>query len=148
MKQHGGDALRLVPGKPVRLARGGVLQPVTKELLTEAQVMAFLREIATATVTDRLGPAARLSFAYESPIGPIEVTVAPEVGGAGATLRPAAVGGPNGRVAPDLTQHKVEIERLLRRMVESGGSDLHLRADATRGRSGLITSQAPRHLEI
>jgi twitching motility protein PilT len=146
MKQHGGDALRLVPGKPVRLARGGVLQPVTKELLTEAQVMAFLREISSAAVTDRLGPGARLSFSYQSPIGPVEVTVAPEEGGAGATLRPAGVGAPNGRPAPDLTQHKVEIERLLRRMVESGGSDLHLRADAIpllRKDGGLLRLEEP-----
>src|SRR6185436_837427 len=32
--------------------------------------------------------------------------------------------------APDLSGPRIEMERLLRRMVESGGSDLHLRTDA------------------
>ncbi len=139
MKQHGADALRLGTGKPVRLARGGVLQPVTKDPLTESQVTALLKEIASPAIATRIVAQARFTFAYESPVGPIEVALAPEEGGFGATLRIAgdgagtasAMAAPEVKVAePDLTAPRKEMERLLRRMVESGGSDLHLRTDA------------------
>jgi twitching motility protein PilT len=137
MKQHGADSVRLGTGKPVRLARGGVLQPVTKDPLTESQVTALLKEIASPAVAERIEAQARFTFAYESPIGPVEVALAPEEGGFGATLRSAVPGDGSTavpsevRVAePDLTGPRKEMERLLRRMVESGGSDLHLRTDA------------------
>ena len=138
MKQHGADALRLGTGKPVRLARGGVLQPVTKDPLTESQVTALLKEIASPAVAARIVAQARFTFAYESPIGPVEVALAPEEGGFGATLRSAgAVDGAVPAAAsearatgPDLTGPRQEMQRLLRRMVESGGSDLHLGTDA------------------
>ncbi len=138
MKQHGADSLRLGTGKPVRLARGGVLQPVTKDPLTESQVTALLKEIASPAVAARIVAQARFTFAYESPIGPVEVALAPEEGGFGATLRSAgAVDGaapaaaPETRATgPDLTGPRQEMQRLLRRMVESGGSDLHLGTDA------------------
>jgi twitching motility protein PilT len=137
MKQHGADSVRLGTGKPVRLARGGVLQPVTKDPLTESQVTALLKEIASPAVAERIEAQARFTFAYESPIGPVEVALAPEEGGFGATLRSATPGDGSTAVAPevkvaepDLTGPRKEMERLLRRMVESGGSDLHLRTDA------------------
>jgi twitching motility protein PilT len=137
MKQHGADSLRLGTGKPVRLARGAVLQPVTKDPLTESQVTALLKEIASPAIAARIVAQARFSFAYESPIGPIEVALAPEEGGFGATLRSTGAGeaapaaAPDAKVAePDLTGPRKEMERLLRRMVESGGSDLHLGTDS------------------
>jgi twitching motility protein PilT len=140
MKQHGAEALQLTAGKPVRMARGGVLQPVTKAVLTEAQVMALLREIAAPAVAARIGADARFRFGYESPVGNVEVTLAPENGGCGATLRRSGdfsgnsaagpVGGASPSAGPDLNGPRREIERLLRRMVEAGGSDLHLRTDA------------------
>ncbi|HEU5220061.1 MAG TPA: type IV pilus twitching motility protein PilT [Gemmatimonadales bacterium] len=138
MKQHGADSLRLGTGKPVRLARGGVLQPVTKDPLTESQVTALIKEIASPSVAPKVVAQARFTFAYESPIGPVEVALAPEEGGFGATLRSTGAGStaaapaaPEVKVAgPDLAGPRKELERLLRRMVESGGSDLHLRTDA------------------
>ncbi|NOT08227.1 MAG: hypothetical protein HOP28_08475, partial [Gemmatimonadales bacterium] len=92
MKQHGADAVRLGAGKPVRLARGGILQSVTKDALAESQVTALLKEIAAPGVAAQIGPEARLTFVYESPIGPIEVSLAPEEGGFGATLKPTGGG--------------------------------------------------------
>lgn len=135
MKQHGADSLQLGAGKPVRLARGGVFQPVTKDPLTESQITSLLKEIASPAVAGRIVSDARFSFAYESPIGMVEVALAPEDGGCGATLRTAIAGAaaPASAApakAPDLSGPKREMERLLRRMVESGGSDLHLGTDA------------------
>ena len=139
MVQHGADALCLGAGLPVRLSRGGQLQPVTKDALTEIQVTALLREIAPPTVVAQVGSGSPLSFNYASPVGPIQVSLAPDDGGSSATLRPAT--GPAASGLPDGTagarvstagssEAPKEMERLLRRLVESGGSDLHLRTDA------------------
>lgn len=139
MVQHGADALCLGAGQPVQLSRGGQLQPVTKDALTELQVTALLREIAPPPVAAQVGSGSRLSFDYASPVGPIQVSLAPENGGSTATLRP--VGSPSAALpthgastagVPSTPDHESgqEMERLLRRLVESGGSDLHLRSDA------------------
>ncbi len=134
MKQHGADALRLTSGKPVRLARGSVLQPVTKDPLSESQLTALLREIAPPGIAAQMGAQSRLTFGYASPIGPIDVILAPEDGAAGAILRPAGDNGgaraPAREDEPDLSGPRQEMERLLRRLVEAGGSDLHLGTDA------------------
>ena len=138
MVQHGAEALCLGAGQPVRLSRGGQLQPVTKDVLTEIQITALLREIAPPTVAAQVGSGSRLNFDYASPVGPIEVSLAPEDGGSSATLRPAGgtVAAPAetaGAVRSSGTSNpeaRSEMERLLRRLVEAGGSDLHLRSDA------------------
>ena len=132
MKQHGADSIRLGTGKPVRLSRAGVYQSVTKDPLTESQVTGLLKEIASPAVAARIVAEARFTFGYDSPIGPVEVALAPEDGGCGATLRAATAAAPSSaRVKePDLAGPKREMERLLRRLVESGGSDLHLGTDS------------------
>ena len=137
MVQHGADALCLGAGQPVQLSRGGQLQPVTKDALTEIQVTSLLREIAPPTVAPQVGAGTRLNFDYASPVGPIAVSLEPNGGGSSATLRPAA--GPTASViadaaaarvsAPASSEARAEMERLLRRLVESGGSDIHLRSD-------------------
>jgi len=133
MKQHGADSVRIGSGAPVRLARGGVLQPVTKDPLSDAQVTALLREIAPPNSAGQVGSPGRMTFAYESPVGSIEVILEAENGGTAAILRPAhakATSAPAREPEPDLTGPKQEMERLLRRLVESGGSDIHLGSDA------------------
>ena len=78
MTQHGAEALVLGAGHPVRLSRGGQLQPVTKDPLTEVQVTGLLREIAPPEVAAQVGGGAGLTFDYASPVGPIAVALAPE----------------------------------------------------------------------
>jgi twitching motility protein PilT len=141
MKQHGAEAVQFSAGKPVRMSRSGVLQPVTKDPLTEAQITSLLKEIAPVGVSEEIGVQADLRFEYESPVGLIYVMLGAEDGATSAILRLAADGGGAGRsaaagnsssgeTAPDLAASKVEISRLLRRLVEAGGSDIHLRSDA------------------
>ncbi|HSE53142.1 MAG TPA: type IV pilus twitching motility protein PilT [Gemmatimonadales bacterium] len=133
MTQHGAEALVLGAGHPVRLSRGGQLQPVTKDPLTDVQVAGLLREIAPPEMAAQVGGGAGLTFDYASPVGPIAVALAPEGGatlrpsGAPAQATPAASRAGNGPLPPEWVK---EMERLLRRMVELGGSDLHLRSDA------------------
>ena len=135
MKQHGAEALELGAGFPVRLSRGGVLQPITRDPLSEAQFSALLKEIAPAEIASQLGSQAALRFGYASPVGAIEVTLEPKNGASTATLRPAAA---DQAAAPpaspvsdaELAEARQDMDRLFRRLVESGGSDLHLRTKA------------------
>src|ERR1041385_2362907 len=142
MKQHGADALQLGAGLPVRLARGGVLQPVTRDPLSDAQVPSLIRETARAAVAERVGSRDALTFEYESPIGPIDVMLAAGDDGYGAMLKPRAQPvaaapapaipapvSPEGATATPAASRE-EMERLFRRLVQSGASDLHLRTDA------------------
>jgi twitching motility protein PilT len=125
------DTLQLTSGKPAGIVRDGAVRPVTKEALTDAQIVALIREIAPADQAGRVG-GAPISFDYRSAGGNVQVEMAD---GAGATLRrvdPASVArAPHGAAAPaaepDRRQEREAIEKLLRRLVESGASDLHLR---------------------
>ncbi len=144
MKQHGAEALVLGAGAPIRLQRGAGHHPITKDPLTQAQYIALLKEIAPADQAGQVGTAPALRFGYDSPVGRIEVAF--EEGGAAARLRATesgsedapAVGTASGAAAsvgatvsaPDLAETRREVERLLRRLVETGGSDLHLRSGA------------------
>jgi twitching motility protein PilT len=125
------DTLQLTSGKPAGIVRDGAVRPVTKEALTDAQIVALIREIAPADQAGRVG-GAPIRFDYRSAGGNVQVEMAD---GAGATLRrvdPASVArAPHGAAAPaaepDRRQEREAIEKLLRRLVESGASDLHLR---------------------
>jgi twitching motility protein PilT len=140
MKQHGAEYLVLGAGAPIQLQRGSGQHPITRDPLTQAQYIALLREIAPADAAGQVGQSPGLTFAYDSPVGRVEVAF--EQGGASARLRaldaedaPAALPGetpvPAATVtAENLEEPRREIERLLRRLVETGGSDIHLRSGA------------------
>ena len=134
MREQSAEAVRLVPGQPIALRKNGLTRPITKEALTEQQVVGLLREIAPGHLVDRLGASAEFAFTYEAPAGAVEVQVSPSNGSFGATLRslfpplpgrPAA-SGPEAEV--DLSGPRAQIERLLIGLAERRGSDLHLRA--------------------
>jgi twitching motility protein PilT len=140
MKQHGADYLVLGAGAPIQLQRGSGQHPITRDPLTQAQYVALLREIAPPDAAGQVGQSPGLTFAYDSPVGRVEVAF--EQGGASARLRALDAGGapaaaPVGTPAPpatvpaeNLEEPRREIERLLRRLVETGGSDIHLRSGA------------------
>ena len=130
MHEQRADALQLAVGRPASLVANGAGRVLTKEPLTDQQIVSLVREIATPDVASRLGGAESLAFLYQSPSGEVSVEVAPGAGGSAATVRPTRVGAPAGRSAADAAAAKAELEDLLRLLVEAKASDLHLRTEA------------------
>ena len=134
MHEHRADALQLAPGKPVSLLVKGSARPVTKEPLSDSQIVGLVREIAPGDLAALVTPGAQLTFAYHAPTGSIEVEMTPGAEGAGVLLRPtgpampAAAAAAPARDARDLSEARASMESLLRLLVESGASDLHLRS--------------------
>ncbi len=130
LQEQRADALRLTVGQPAALLRDGALRPVTKEPLSDTQIVALLREIAPADAAARIGSGEALRFDYRSPAGGVEVELQAGRAGAGATLRLVGPDGAAtaGRAAgPDLREAQQALETLLRQLFETGSSDLHLR---------------------
>src|SRR4029453_18752368 len=135
MHEHGAKGLALHAGKPASLIVGDSTRPVTKEPLTAAQVTMLVKEIAPSQLQPNVTDGASAAFAYLSPSGKVDV----ELAKGSATIRP-----PTGTAAPTTTastegsaaaapgpapaaETKLRMEALLRRTVETGASDLHLR---------------------
>lgn len=131
MKEHGADSLHLATGTPARLSIGGTLRPATKDPLDEDTLAGLLKEVAPAEMAADLGPTVEVSFRYHSPVGEVEVAIAPSANGTGAVLRfvngraPARAAEPP---AAELAGARAELDGMLRSLFSSGGSDLHLRA--------------------
>src|SRR5262245_32819833 len=148
MHEHGAKSLALQAGKPACLVVGDSTRPVTKEPLTAAQVTMLVKEIAPSQLQPTVTEAASFAFAYLSPSGKVDVelakgnaTIRPPNGAPATTAVPASVPAmtlpapgsapepkamPAVRTAP-VPENRNRIEALLRRTVETGSSDLHLR---------------------
>ena len=145
-----GTALHLVTDDVARLEIGGVPRPVTKQPFSSSQVMALLREIATPEAAELLDRGRGAMFSYSCADGAFAVTASMAEGRLTATIvpdedaaaalpaPPAAAARPNGAarlVTMETTAvhtngteaARVEIDALLRQLVEKSGSDLHLR---------------------
>jgi twitching motility protein PilT len=120
------DSLQLAVGKPAVLLRDGTSRPVTKDPLSDAQIVALVREIAPADAATGIGSPAPVRFAYRAPSGTVEV----EARGGDVTLRPGpatgAVAAP-GRSEAEQREARAAMDALLQQLVEAGASDLHLR---------------------
>ena len=127
------DALQLAVGQPAALLTSGAARAITKDPLTDGQIVGLVREIA-GEAASRLGGGSPVVFGYHSPSGEVRVEVTPGTEGSRAVVRPARTGnGPAAGAAPaaqgpDLAEARGQMEGLLRLLVESGASDLHLRA--------------------
>ncbi len=134
MKTQAAESVRLLPGQPIALRKSGMTRPVTKEPLSEQQIIGLLREITPHALADRLGHGAEFAFTYDWSEGAVEVQVAPSNGSVQATLRSLFLAPPvrprvqPGPPAPDLTGPRARIEELFKTLTARGGSDLHLRA--------------------
>jgi twitching motility protein PilT len=122
--------------------QNGALRHLTREALSDAQIQALVREIASPETAARLGTSGPVSFAYRSPSGEVHVELKSGSDGA-ALLRPAGGvvrdGAPSATLAAapkapasvpqtqDLAGPRAALETLFRLLVESGASDLHLR---------------------
>jgi len=136
-----GDALQLAVGKPVTLLANGSARALTRDPLTDVQILALAREVADADAAARLGGSEAFSFGYRSPSGQVTVALSRDATGplvevrasapaAGAPLGGAAApAGVAGRSSAELAEARTALEGLLRRLVDAGASDLHLRSD-------------------
>jgi twitching motility protein PilT len=154
MFEHGASAMHLASGSAVTLDVDGKARPVTKESLTTPKIMALVREIAPDGMKDHLDAESRMAFGYavdgkrvdveilrmgentSVSIGPARprrssaaISMPMEVRGPVAETAPAsprrAAAPPAGTEAMAAAEEKVQA--LLRALVESGSSDLHLR---------------------
>ncbi|HEX6105410.1 MAG TPA: type IV pilus twitching motility protein PilT [Gemmatimonadales bacterium] len=118
------EALQLAAGKPAALLTNGSSRAITREVLSDGQILGLLREIASPEAAGALGGGEPVAFAYRAPSGEVRVEVRP---GAGAVLRPSVApqAVPRG---PDLEEARGAMEELFRLLVSSGASDLHLRS--------------------
>ena len=134
------DALQLVVGKPATLLANGSTRALTKDPLSDAQILTLLREVADPESATRLGGAEALTFPYRSPSGHVTVALTPGAAGPAVEVRaardatpaggPAAVPTPSpagGRSAAEIAEARATIEELFRLLVDAGASDLHLR---------------------
>ena len=135
MHEQRADGLQLAVGKPASLVANGGVRPVTKDSLTDAQILGLLREIAGETA-GQVGGAAPLAFSYRAPTGEVQVELAAGPDGPRAVVRPSAAAATGAPVAspsaaprgPDLAEARAAMEVLFRVLVDSGASDLHLRS--------------------
>jgi twitching motility protein PilT len=143
MHEQRAEALNLTVGKPASLMQNGAVRHLTREPLSDAQIQALLREIASPETAAQLSSAGPVSFAYRSPSGEVQVELKSGADGT-ALLRPAGAAARDGASAApasaapkaaappasqsqDLAGARAALEKLFHVLVESGASDLHLR---------------------
>jgi twitching motility protein PilT len=129
------DALRLSVGKPAALVTNGSARPLTKEPLTDGQILTLVREVADPASAPRLGGSEAVSFPYNAPSGQVTVAVTPGAGGPVVEVRAQAASGASpgsagagGRSATELAEARAAMDDLFRLLVDAGASDLHLRS--------------------
>jgi twitching motility protein PilT len=132
------DALRLTVGKPAALVTNGSARPVTRDPLTDTQILTLVREVADSASAPRLAGSEPVTFPYQSPSGQVTIALTPGAGGpvvevraTGGTTPGGAAGAvvTGGRSAGDLADARAAMDDLFRLLVESGASDLHLRSN-------------------
>jgi twitching motility protein PilT len=133
-----GDALQLAVGKPVTLLANGSARALTRDPLTDVQILALAREVADADAAARLGGGEAFSFGYRSPSGQVTVALSRDAAGPLVEVRASAPaagvpaggapGGVAGRSSAELAEARGGLDDLFRRLVDAGASDLHLRS--------------------
>ena len=66
MHEQRAETLTLSVGKPAYLMQNGAVRHLTREPLSDAQIQALVREIASPETAARLGSAGPVAFAYRS----------------------------------------------------------------------------------
>ena len=129
LHDHGADTLDLRAGQPISLTKGKKTQHLTPQEVTPAQVMGLIQELAPAEAAARLSAQEPAEFTYQAPSGPVTVSVEFASAGPSAQLR-------NGKSATAVRDGGVgvgaaappppAVDVLLRDLVQTGASDLHL----------------------
>jgi twitching motility protein PilT len=143
MHEQRAEALNLSVGKPASLMQNGAVRHLTREPLTDAQIQALVREIASPETAAQLGSAGPVAFAYRSPSGEVHVELKSGTDGTallrptGGAVRdgaasaaaspPAKAAGAPAQKTQNLDGPRAALEVLFHLLVQSGASDLHLR---------------------
>jgi twitching motility protein PilT len=130
MHEQRADALQLAVGQPAALVTKGAARAITRDPLSDGQIVGLVREIAGSEEAGRMGGGSPVTFGYHSPSGEVHVELTPAANGPRATVRPARAPAPAPAPAqrPDLAEARGALEGMLRLLVESEASDLHLRS--------------------
>ncbi len=126
MHEQRADALQLAVGHPAALVTSGATRAITRDPLSDGQIVGLVREVAGPEAAGKVGGGAPVAFGYHSPSGAVQVELTPGAEGSRAVVRPARAGG--AAKGADLAEARGEIEGLLRLLVEAEASDLHLRS--------------------
>ncbi len=153
MFEHGASALRLASGQLVALEVDGTDRAVSKEPLPKAKIMVLVREIAPEGMKEHLEAESRMAFGYAvdgrrvdveiahmgqevvisvAPAKPrrssaaISMPMEAHAAHADAAATPAPIHAAE-RVGADVAAAEERIQGMLRKLVESKSSDLHLR---------------------
>ncbi len=151
------SGLKLASGQAAALEVNGSQRPVTREPLTKPKIMALVKEIAPEGMRDHLDAESRMAFGYLADGKRIDVEIMHDGDGVTVVLAPAKprrssaaismpmearMGGdtlppppPAARAQPPVSRGDAEatsaaeerIQGMLRKLVDSGSSDLHLR---------------------
>jgi len=152
MFQQQASSMRLATGAAVMLTVDGADRPVTRDLLTKPKILALVREIAPEGMRDHLEAESRMAFGYALDGRRVDVEIVHmgddmvvTIGPAKPRRSSAAISMPmearSPAAAPTAVPRRAaaavvgeaegaaeeRIQGLLRRLVESGSSDLHLR---------------------
>jgi len=153
MFEHGGNSLRLQSGQAAVMVVQGTDRPITREPLPKPKVMALVREIAPEGMRDHLDAESRMAFGYILDGKRLDVEIfhqgeevevlvsaakprrssaaismpmeARAVAEAGAPAAPTRA--PTRQDAEASSAAEERIQEMLRKLVSSGSSDLHLR---------------------
>src|SRR2546425_3879550 len=147
-----GDQLYLLPDEPVTMVKDGKPRKVSRQPLTDQHIYALLVEVAPSESADRIDQMAETEFEYVADRGLVRVRIVPEGGrltamvapldqampaepvvpAAAAREAPATVPAappvlPAEFAAPQYKAAEQALGGLLRQLVHTQSSDLHLR---------------------
>src|SRR5436309_1590408 len=139
-----GDQLYLLPDEPVTMVKDGKTRKVSRQPLTDQHIYALLVEVAPSESADRIDQMAETEFDYVADRGLVRVRIVPEAGrltamvapldqATPAPARPAPPAPaappvlPAESSAPQYQAAEQALGGLLRQLVHTKSSDLHLR---------------------
>jgi len=129
LREHG-DQLYLLPDEPVTLVKDGKPRKVSKQPLTDQHIYALLVEVAPSESANHIDTGTETEFEYIADRGMVRVRIVPEMGRLTAVVspkpRPAQAEPSVAAPAPYQAAERT-LGDLLRALVQSKSSDLHLR---------------------
>ncbi len=142
MLSNRADAVSLSDGEIAHIIKAGTRHPLTRQPLGEGQLLMLLREMCPAEVSTTLEGGDAVEFVYVNSDGRFLTKVTRDAGTLAAVVRAAPSARSNGNqsepsagvqavtatAAPAAPAARLEIERLLKMLVDDNASDLHLRA--------------------